>query len=337
MDSQQKTSLRLGAAIAAAALGWTAAAPAGAGQVAVDCDAGETITGALEKAVPGDRIMVSGTCRESVHITPAMEGLVLDGQGRATIEGPPADTVPKGPDAFAVFVRGKDIEIKGFTITGGFHAVHLSGPATVVLAGNTIRDSGGAVHLDKGSTGQIYGNTIENNTVFGINLIENSYARIGFRTPPQPELQPNIIRNNDGAGIIVGRWSSAWIMGNEIASNTGPGILVDRGSQADVAANDISGNGMNGITASRNSGVAFHSTGTERPEQGNASRAPNAGLGVHCSLGGYVEGLLGTLAGEDGAVAVETGCIDATQGDARMSDRADAQRPAMSPLKAGQP
>ena len=332
----ERTGLRNGAAVALVALG-LAAAPGLAAEIAVDCDTGETIAGALAKAATGDRIMVSGTCRESVYVTPAMEGLVLDGQGRATIEGPPADTVPKGPEAFAVFVRGKDIEIRGFTITGGFHGVHLSGPASAVIADNTIRDSGGAVHLDKASIGQIYGNTIEDNAVFGINLIENSYARIGFRTPPQPQLQPNIIRNNDGPGIIVGRWSSAWIMGNEIAANSGTGILVDRGSQADVAANDISGNGTNGITVTRNGGVAFHSAGTERPESGNSSAAPNGGLGVQCSLGGYVEGPLGTLAGRDGTVAAREGCIDGTKAEAPTSDHANAEQPAASLLKAGKP
>jgi parallel beta-helix repeat protein len=289
-------------------------ATAFAEELRVDCAAGESINAALNVAGPGSKIIVSGHCKEAVFIKPDKFAVTLDGQGTATVEGPPADTIPMGPDAFTFFVMGRMIKIEGFTITGGFHAVHLSGPSTVEVVNNTIRDSGGAIHLDKGSMGLIYGNVIENNTTFGINLIENSYARIGFRIPPQPEFQPNIIRNNDGNGIVVGRWSSAWIMGNEISGNTGTGVLVDRGSIADVAANDISGNGRNGITVMRNSGVSFHSEGTERPESGNDSTLPNTGYGVACDLDGFIEGRMAGLAGTEANSTVTGGC------EARLTD-----------------
>lgn len=138
-----------------------------------------------------------------------------------------------------------------------------------------------------------------------------------------------------GAGGTITEALKKAATGDRITSNTGTGILVDRGSQADVAANDISGNGANGITVSRNSGVAFHSTGTERPEAGNTGTAPNAGLGVHCALGGYVEGPLGTLRGEKGTVAVQAGCIDGTEAGTRVPDRQNAGQAAASSQKAG--
>ena len=305
--------LSMVAGLAALLAMWGGAA-AFAEDMTVDCAAGESINAALDKAGPGTKIIVSGHCKEAVFVKPNKFAVTLDGQGTATIEGPPSDTVPMGPDAFAIFVTGQQIKILGFTIIGGFHAVHLSGPATAEIGNNVIRDSGGAIHLDKGSIGQIYGNTIENNKVFGINLIENSYARIGFRIPPQPEFQPNIIRNNDGNGIVVGRWSSAWIMGNDISNNTGTGVLVDRGSMADIAANDLAGNGKNGITVTRNSGVAFHSEGTERPESGNKSSAANTGYGVFCDIDGFIEGKLAGLSGSEGASSANGGC------EARLTD-----------------
>ena len=58
----------------------------------------------------------------------------------------------------------------------------------------------------------------------------SNYARIGFLIPPVPALRPNIIRNNQGHGIHVGRSSSAWIIGNAVVGNTGTGIAVDRQS-----------------------------------------------------------------------------------------------------------
>lgn len=56
MYSQPEPGLRSRAPIALAALGWAAAAPALAAEIAVDCGAGGTITEALEKAATGDRI-----------------------------------------------------------------------------------------------------------------------------------------------------------------------------------------------------------------------------------------------------------------------------------------
>jgi hypothetical protein len=298
--------------LAAVAVGVASPSFADVQGVTVNCDAGETIGAALENAKPGAYLKVLGTCRESIHLTRKMEGVTLDGQGIAIIQGPPANTHPVDSSAFAVFVTGRGVTIQGFTINGGFHGVHLSGPATAVIANNTITNSGGAIHLDKGSVGQIYGNRIEKNTVFGINLIEGSYARIGFRTPPQPKLSPNVITRNDGVAIIVGRASSAWIAGNSIMENASHGILIDRNSQADVIANNIARNGGHGIAVSRNSAVVLHSNGTERSEAGNDSTGPNEGYGLFCSLGSVADGPLGKLGGLRGQVRVETGCINAS-------------------------
>jgi nitrous oxidase accessory protein NosD len=279
--------------------------------VTVNCDAGDSISAVLDRVGPGDRIVVSGTCRESVFIKPHMTLITLLGQGTATIAGPPpAESSGARPDTFAIFSMGQRIRIEGFTITGGFNGIHLSGPATAEIANNVIRGSeAGAIHIDKGAIALIYGNIIESNKLCGINVIENSYARIGFPFPTQSHFEPNLIRNNEGDGIVVRRRSSVWVMGNEITNNTGAGVLVDGGSQADVVANDISGNGRDGITVSRMSGVSFHSTGNERPESGNKSSAPNIGFGVRCDIGGYVEGELGSLSGSEGAHADDGSAI----------------------------
>ena len=183
-----------------------------------------TFDGQPMTARAGDTVAVSGLCKESVLFTPALSGIILDGQGKATLQCPPHDVVPTRPSDFTVFILGRDVRITGFTILGGSHAVHLSGPATAVIDKNVIRQSAGAIHIDKGSVGTIFDNVIEGNRSYGINLIENSYARIGFRIPTLPKPQPNIIRHNDGPVIIVGRWSSAWVVGNQITNNKGHGV-----------------------------------------------------------------------------------------------------------------
>lgn len=279
----------------------------------VDCDAGGKIAPVLATARAGDTVAVSGVCKESVLFTPALSGVTLDGQGKATLQGPPHDVVPTKPSDFTVFILGRDVRITGFTILGGSHAIHLSGPATAVIDKNVIRQSAGAIHIDKGSVGTIFDNVIEDNRGYGINLIENSYARIGFRIPTLPKPQPNIIRNNDGPGVIVARWSSAWVVGNQITNNKGHGVIVDRQSQADVQANDIGGNGGDGIRVSHGSGVNFDSVGSDMViNEPNRSIAANSGAGVRCEVGGYVSGRLGALNGIAGPRLAGKGCVDNT-------------------------
>jgi parallel beta-helix repeat protein len=273
--------------------------------VAVDGNAGGTIGATLGSLKAGDTIAVSRTCREHVIIPAEVSRITLDGQGKATIQG-------TGPAADTILVLGKNITIKGFTLTGGRDGIHLSGPAAVVIDGNIIQNNGRGIHLDKGSIGRIINNTIQNNRGVGINVIENSYARIGFFIPPEPALRPNTIRNNQGHGIHVGRASSAWIIGNTIADNTGTGIVVNRSSQADIAGNIINGNGGDARGVSHNSGVNLQSEGTSRREGPNHTdpARKNSGVAVRCSVGGYVDGPLGALAGSQGVKEFDNSCVD---------------------------
>lgn len=284
---------------------WLSSSPAEAATVTVDCDAGRTIGGALGGLKAGDTLAVTGTCREHVVIPAEVARITLDGQGKATIQG-------SGPTADAIFVTGKNITIKGFKIIGGRDGIHLSGPAAVVIDGNVIQDNGRGIHLDKGSIGRIVNNTIQNNRGVGINIIENSYARIGFLIPPDATLRPNTIQNNQGHGIHVGRTSSAWVASNTITSNRGGGVVVNRSSQADVVGNTIAGNHGDGIAVSHNSGVNLRSEGTLRREGPNQTdpTMKNSGVGIRCVIGGYVDGPLGTLAGVQGTKEFDNTCTD---------------------------
>ena len=64
------------------------ALPAHAATVSVDCDAGKTITAALDNVKPGDTVLVSGTCNEQVSFAPEMVRITLDGQKKTTIQHP---------------------------------------------------------------------------------------------------------------------------------------------------------------------------------------------------------------------------------------------------------
>jgi len=307
----QESEIRVG--LAALACVWLGASPLRPTAIAVDCNTGGTIGGALSSAKPGDTVLVSGTCRESVFIRPEATRIVLNGQGKATIQHPGGPTTP-GPAAHAVYIRGRMITITGFRITGGSEdGIHFSGPAHAVIDRNVIvQNKGRGVHLDKGSVAQVINNTITNNGGVGISVSERSYARIGFFIPPDSMPRPNIIQSNGGGGIQVERSSSAWIVGNTIVGNNGSGIAIDRGSEADVVANTINGNRGDGIVATHNSGVNLQSPGSPRRDGPNRTdpALKNRGVGVRCSVGGYVDGPLGSLTGMLGAKQFDNTCID---------------------------
>jgi parallel beta-helix repeat protein len=283
-----------------------------AATVTVDCDAGSTIAGALNSLKPGDTLLVSGTCKEQVTVSAEIQRITLDGQKKSTIQFTGSTETP-GSVAHAVYIRGKEITIKGFTVTGGRDGIHLSGPASAVIDGNVIiNNAQRGIHIDKGSVAQIINNTIQNNRSAGINVAENSYARIGFFIPPNPTLAPNTVQNNGGHGINVERASSAWIVGNTISNNKGSGIALNRSSQADIVANVIDANGGDAITASHNTGVNLRSEASPRGEGPNqtTSTLKNGGVGIRCVIGGYVEGPPGTLAGTQGTKEFDSTCVD---------------------------
>ncbi len=285
--------------------------PAGAATIQVDCDAGNTITSVLSGVKPGDTVLVSGTCREHVNIAPEITRVIFDGQKKAVIQH------PGGPAAspHAVYVRAKEIIIKGFTVTGGQDGIHLSGPASAVLDGNLVtKNSGRGIHIDKGAIARILNSTVEYSGGIGIDITGASYAYIGVFIPRVPALSPNIVRNNGGPGINIERTAGAWIVGNTISNNKESGIAVHRNAQADVIGNMINANGGDAITASFSGGVNLLSEPRRDGPNQTAAAQANGGFAIRCGVGGYVDGPLGSLAGAKGAKLIDSGCVDRVSG-----------------------
>ena len=280
---------------------------ANAATLNVDCDAGNTIASVYATIKPGDTVLVSGLCKEQVNIPPEVTRVIFDGQKKTTIQHPGGQQA--SPHAF--YNRGKEITIKNFTVTGGQDGIHLSGPASAVIDGNLVtKNSGRGIHIDKGSIARILNTTVEQSGGIGIDVTGASYAYIGVFIPRVPALAPNTIRNNGGPGINIERTSGAWIVGNTISGNKDSGITVHRNAQADVIANTINGNGGDAITVTYNSGVNFDSE--PRKDGPNKTTQNNAGAGIKCAIGGYVDGPLGTLAGAKGVKDIDKSCVDRT-------------------------
>ncbi len=301
-----KTAFRISTGRAAVLAGFCfSALSASAATVSVDCDAGNTVMAALGNVKPGDTVLVSGTCNEQVSFAPEMVRITLDGQKKTTIQHPGKPAA----SPHTVFIQGKWITIKGITVIGGLDGIHLAGPASAELDGNVVVKAARAgIHIDKGSVARILNNTVQESGAYGIDITGVSLAYIGVRIPRLAALSPNTIRNNGGPGINIERSSSAWIVGNTISNNKGSGIVVHRNSQADVIANVINANGGDAITASFNAGVNLRSE--PRKDGPNQTTQDNNGAGIKCTIGGYVDGPLGTLAGVQGAKAIDAGCID---------------------------
>jgi parallel beta-helix repeat protein len=193
--------------------------------------------------------------------------------------------------------------------------IGISSPSDKTPKPNTIEENKrGIVLLD--STALIANNTIRENQGVGILLYGNSFANIGIVTPFDTSASPNDIENNGDSGIAVKFSSAAQIVGNTICNNEGDGVEVSKVSQADISDNDISGNTQNGIFVTQNSGVNLGNEGVQNPtifDLPNTSTAKNGNRGIQCDMGGYVDGLLGTLSGIHGSKRFGKGCINSTQ------------------------
>jgi parallel beta-helix repeat protein len=275
---------------------------ASAATVSVNC-ASASLQAAVDGALPGSTISVTGTCNESILIRNEKQRLTLDGGGVATING----TSSAAP---VVNVRGKGILIQNFTIIGGGNGIHVNRGSNAVIHNNIIQNTGGSgVVVDELSFAVLTNNITRNNAGAGIVVSQSSAARIGFNSDAETVSSGNTIQNNGAGGIIVSSGASARIIGNHIISNTGDGVFVGRDAQSDLAGNAISGNDGDGIEVAENSTLQLGvDSGTGIFEVFNTTTSPNTEFGIRCTDGGSVDGRQGTLIGAGGAASLDGTC-----------------------------
>ncbi|HXV78899.1 MAG TPA: right-handed parallel beta-helix repeat-containing protein [Candidatus Binatia bacterium] len=279
--------------------------PGEAATTKLTCSPKNTIGNALKKLKPGDTLLVTGSCNENVEIAVEVSRITLDGQGKATINGPDSSKP-------TIRVTGRGITIKGFTITGGQQGIQVWGGGDAEIDGNTIENVGRfGIQLARTSTALIVNNTIRNNANNGITVGGSSYALIGIRSGLDKTTSPNTIENNGGAGITVGRASAARIAGNTIRNNKGNGVTVTRTSQADISNSTIEGNGGDGINLTQNSAVSLGvGTGTGIFDLANTTASNNGGVGIRCSKNSSVDGRLGSVNGSKGPKEFDPSCVE---------------------------
>jgi parallel beta-helix repeat protein len=283
-------------------------APPTVGWARLDCnkEPAGAVQRAVDRARPGDTILVSGTCNENLLVPVSADQLTLDGGGNASIHGP--DPTLNTIQARAV----RQLTVRGFTITGGRVGVSIDRGASALIDGNTIEyTSRFGIIIGSWSTANIINNTIQNNGSHGIQVNGSAFAFIGFGNADDTVASPNVIRFNGAHGINVTFSASARIAGNTISDNARNGVNVERASQATVSTNVIDHNGANGILVTENSGVNLGSdSGQGLFDAPNSTSANNIGSGVACRVGGYVNGRRGTLSGNSGPTDFGASCIN---------------------------
>ncbi len=305
-------------------LGSALASPA-AGQAPPPCGVSTpwgsyaSITDALSAAsslgITGGTVAVSGVCSEpEISIGGFFMGLSLVGipGSQATLEG----TSP--PPGGTLGITGRSIVVRGLRIipaapVGARYGVSVGRGGTALIDGCVIEGfAAGAITVNQQAFARIVNNTLQNNGEEGILVSESSAVRVGFGSTDDLATRPNIIRGNILAGIRVTRTSNARITDNDISDNGEAGIAVENNSHADIAMNDLNGNHGPGIRVHLNSSARL-GLGAGKAEWNLPNRTakgtPNLGAGLECTLGGAVEGTLGTLTGVHGPRRFGHGCM----------------------------
>ena len=115
-------------------------------------------------------------------------------------------------------------------------------------------------------------------------------------------VEGNIIKNNDGSGVMIRLGAAADVFHNQILDNAGDGISLSNGGSADIDGNDIDGNDV-GISLVTNSSMrldddAFHGK-IGGGDLGNVLN--NNNTGIECKIGAAMSGNAPT--GSNGASA----------------------------------
>lgn len=223
--------------------------------VTIDVGPGEGIQAAVNRANPGDTIIVqSGVYRESLNIT---RPIILEGRGHPLLDG--------SSIGCAITLRADGVRVSGFDIRTvrqtGIHILSRNN----IIENNTISGCLDGVRLDRSSSNSIAhndinnntngitlysseGNTIENNNIRDNNINEESDCGIFLVYSMNNIIRKNDLMNNGDCSVSLRSSSNNAIEGNNITKNDWYGISLSESSNKNlIADNNASGNNNAGI------------------------------------------------------------------------------------------
>jgi hypothetical protein len=236
-------------------------------EIVVNCPT-NSLAAALNAANNGDTIKISGTCSELVTIF--KDGLTLDGQGTAVIDGGGGFTPPPTLTGFSegviTIIGARGVVIKGLIVQNGPDGISGNQGASFTVQDVTAqKNADDGIQVSQNSTAQIIDCTAVDNANDGF-VAANASNAIFFGTI--------ISTGNADDGIQIASTSSGTITSGatvEVHTNglsatfgsntfdgvvTGDGIRVTSSSQLFVSSNssvEAIGNADNGIAVNRTS------------------------------------------------------------------------------------
>jgi Right handed beta helix region len=260
--------------------------------IRVNCNAGQTIEQALQRARPGTTILVSGTCRERVTIT--TDRITLDGRGSAILDGrsnnPGTAGVQSDPefDGVVIIDGVTGVTLTGLTIQNGLgNGIFGRRSAAFAVRNTAVQDNSvtGIVVSDN-STVELADSTIQRNSSVGIDVFNNSSVILKGAI--------SITNKHELGGVNVFGSSTMEIRGARVQlnNNRGVGLVVGSGSQLAIFGFNVSqgstltanANGAGGIVLAGGSLEVF---GFGAPTGPNIITATNNGEGIFVA-GGFI-------------------------------------------------
>lgn len=247
-------------------------------EVDVDCGAGGTIGNVLAMHASGLgrlTIRVTGACAE--HVTIVRSNVSIEGQGGATLQ------VPTNAYGFVVGNGVQDVNVSGFTITGGTGAAAVTKSSygrfsNIVAEGSTfgmVAADGGMLEVTastmrnnqfgsyavRGGVVAISASTIENNST-GVLAMKNGTINL-TAILPDGTLGSGVVVRTNGTGGVARAGGLIDMSNSTVENNTAVGLLADSGSTVHLfvtfggTGNTISGNGSVGILVQKTASVVF--------------------------------------------------------------------------------
>lgn len=229
----------------------------------VDCDKGQTISDAIEKAASrADRleIFVSGTCQEAVLIR--RSDVTIDGMGTAIVDG-------------RISALADRIWIYNITVTGDRVGITVSDGSARLWNVNLLDNAGHGLRVHRNGFVYLRGEEanpmwIAGNGGSGIVIesgrVEMEFTNVhenhddGIRVEQNSSLTMeggSIQFHHGGSGLIARVGSSVVLENVQISDNSDIGVLIASGSSGQLSDTYVNTNGTQGIEVAENSSLDF--------------------------------------------------------------------------------
>src|SRR5439155_3118144 len=99
-------------------------------------------------------------------------------------------------------ILGREVTVKGLTVTGGFFGIAINRGATAVIDNNTIQNAAGTgLEVSQNSFARIINNTIQHSARHGVFVLGSASAHIGVLSPNDQVRRRKGSQNDGGGGI----------------------------------------------------------------------------------------------------------------------------------------